>query len=475
MRFLPHDYQAHMIEWVESHQSAGLLLDMGMGKSAITLAGIDHLMFDRFDISRVLVVAPLKVAENTWTDEVEKWDDFRHLRLVRILGTAEQRRQALQQEADIYIINRENFQWLMEQYGTYTDKTRRSGWRWKKEWPFDMIVIDELSAFRSYDSRRFRMMRWARTKTDRMLGLTGTPTPNGLLNLWAQAYVLDGGERLGKTLGGYRERYFEPCDYIRGPHGLIPTKYRPKPGAEVAIYEAVADLFVAMKAEDWLQMPERIDNVIRVDIPNYSVYQQMEKDRVLEMSEGGVIKAGSAGALSGKLLQMANGAVYDREGQVQHIHDAKLEALADLIDDADGKPVMVCYWFKHDLSRIEEYLRKRKVKTTRMDGPTVVKEWNEQKIPVLLVHPASAGHGLNLQRGGNIIVWFGLTHDLELYQQANGRLFRQGQTENTVIINHIVAAGTVDEDILPALTAKDATQADLMDAVKARVEKVSSR
>jgi len=469
MKYEPHEYQKHMTERVSTHPAAGLLLDMGLGKTSITLAAIDRLMFDSFDVSRVLVVAPLKVAENTWTDEREKWDDFRHLRMVRILGNADQRRRALQRDADVYIINRENFQWLMEQYGTYTNKTSRSGWRWTRPWPFDMIVIDELSAFRTHDSRRFRMMRWARTKTDRMLGLTGTPTPNGLINLWAQAYVLDGGERLGKTLGGYRERYFEPCDYIRGPHGLIPTKYKPKPEAEAAIYEAVADLFVAMRAEDWLQMPERIDNVIRVDLPDPGLYKRLERDRVLEMSEDGIIKAGSAGALAGKLLQLANGAVYDRDGKVRHIHDAKLEALAEIIDDAAGKPVMVCYWFKHDLSRIEAYLKAKKVKAVRMEGPTVVKDWNDQKIPVLLVHPASAGHGLNLQRGGNIITWFGLTHDLELYQQANARIFRQGQTQDTVIINHIVAAGTVDEDILPALTAKDATQAALMEAVKARV------
>ena len=471
MKFEPHVYQQHMVDWITQRPEAGLLLDMGMGKTAITLAAIDRLMFDTFDIARVLVVAPLKVAENTWTDEREKWDDFRHLRMARILGTAEQRLAALRQDADVYIINRENFQWLMEQHGTYTDKVRRTGWRWQKPWPYDMIVIDELSAFRTYGCRRFRMMRWARTKTDRMLGLTGTPAPNGLMNLWAQAFVLDGGERLGKTLGGFQEQYFDPCDYIRGPHGLIPTKYKPKPEAEDAIYKAVADLFVAMKAEDWLDMPERIDNVIRVDIPDRAAYERLEKQRVLEMTDGGIIKAGSAGALAGKLLQMANGAVYDRDGVVQHIHDAKLEALADMIDDADGKPMMICYWFKHDLTRIEAYLKAKKIKTVRMEGPDVVKAWNDHKIQVLLVHPARAGHGLNLQRGGNLITWFGLTHDLELYQQANGRLFRQGQTESTVIINHITAAGTVDEEILPALMDKDATQDKLMQAVKARVEK----
>jgi SNF2 family DNA or RNA helicase len=397
-----------------------------------------------------LVIAPLRVAQSTWSGEIEKWDHLRDLRLSKVLGSEKQRVEALHQPADIYIINRENTEWLVNYYG--------------RKWPFDMVVIDELSSFKNPRSKRFRALRKVRPLIKRIVGLTGTPAPNGLIDLWSQIYLLDQGERLGKTLTGYRNRYFDPG---RRNQNII-FEWIPKPFAEEAIYGKISDICVSMKAEDWLQLPERIDNVIEVELPEKakSQYNQLEKDLILPLLESDVTAANAA-VLTNKLLQMANGAIYDEFGEAKEIHDAKLEALEEAVEAANGKPVMVVYAYKHDLDRIRKRLKKYNPRT--LDSDQDVQDWNAGKIQVLLLHPASGGHGLNLQTGGNIIVWFGLTWGLEYYQQANARLYRQGQTER-VMVHHIVAKGTMDEEVLKALTGKASTQNDLMEAVKAKIE-----
>lgn len=397
-----------------------------------------------------MVIAPLRVAQSTWSGEIEKWDHLQGLRLAKVLGSEKQRIEALHQPADIYIINRENTEWLVNYYG--------------RKWPFDMVVIDELSSFKNPRSKRFRALRKVRPLIKRIVGLTGTPAPNGLIDLWSQIYLLDQGERLGKTLTGYRNRYFDPG---RRNQNIV-FEWIPKPFAEERIYEKISDICVSMKAEDWLQLPERIDNVIEVELPEKakSQYNQLEKDLILPLLDSDVTAANAA-VLTNKLLQMANGAIYDEFGEAKEIHDVKLEALEEAVEAANGKPVMVVYAYKHDLDRIRKRLKKYNPRT--LDSDQDVQDWNAGKIQVLLLHPASGGHGLNLQTGGNIIVWFGLTWGLEYYQQANARLYRQGQTER-VIVHHIVAKGTMDEEVLKALTGKASTQNDLMDAVKAKIE-----
>lgn len=451
MKYKPHSYQEYATQWIIDKEKAGLLMDMGLGKSVITLTAIDGLMFDYFDVVRVLVIAPLRVAQSTWDTEIEKWDHLKHLKVSKVLGSEKERTQALNTTADIYIINRENVSWLVERY--------------KNKWPFDMVVIDELSSFKSHRAGRFKALRKVRPFMKRVVGLTGTPAPNGLIDLWSQIYLLDGGKRLGKTITGYRERYFNPDK--RNQHVVF--SYKLKDGAEEAIYKKLSDICVSMKSEDYLKLPERINNVISVKLPDKAKekYQQLERDLLLPLVDTDIV-ANTAAVLTNKLLQMANGAVYDEDGNVQEIHDEKLKALEDTIEAANGKPVLVFYSYKHDLKRIKDHLKD----VRELNTPEDIEDWNKGEVPIMLAHPASAGHGLNLQAGGSIIVWFGLTWSLELYQQANARLYRQGQKQN-IIIHHLVAEGTVDEDVMEALENKETGQEALLNAVKARLKRVS--
>ncbi|MTI95404.1 MAG: DEAD/DEAH box helicase [Firmicutes bacterium] len=409
-------------------------------------------MYDRFEVARVLVIAPLRVAETVWTSEAAKWEHLRHLRLSRVIGSQKQRLAALGVPADIYLINRENVEWLVNHYG--------------KDWPFDMVVVDELSSFKSPKARRFRALRKVRPLVNRIVGLTGTPAPNGLIDLWAQVYLLDQGERLGKTVTGYRSRYFEPGRGDRSRR--IIYNWEPKAGAEEAIHAKIADICISMKAADWLELPERITNVVPVNLSEKAAkqYKQLERKLLLPFAEGDVV-ADTAAVLSNKLLQLANGAVYDEHGGVQEIHQVKLEALADLIEAANGKPVLVFYNYRHDLDRIKQRFPGAKT----LESAAEIHAWNAGDIPLLLAHPASAGHGLNLQAGGHTIIWFGLTWSLELYQQANARLDRQGQQHN-VIVHHLVSEGTMDEQVMLALDTKTAGQDALLAAVKARLDRL---
>ncbi|MBC8587470.1 DEAD/DEAH box helicase [Paratissierella segnis] len=452
MKYKPYDYQEYATQWILDKEKAGLLLDMGMGKSVITLTAIDELMFNYFEVSKVLVIAPLRVAESTWDEEAAKWDHLKHLKISKVLGTEKERINALYTKADIYIINRENVKWLVDKCG--------------KDWPFDMVVIDELSSFKSHRAQRFKALRKVRPFMKRVVGLTGTPAPNGLIDLWSQIYLLDGGERLGKTITGYREKYFLPDK--RNQH--IVFTYKLKEDAEEAIYEKLSDICVSMKAEDYLKLPERINNIIPIYLPKKAKdkYDQLERDLLLPLKDSDIV-ANTAGVLANKLLQMSNGAVYDEDGDVREIHNAKLKALEDTIEAANGKPVLIFYSYKHDLDRIRKHLKRDDL--TVLDTSEDIKNWNEGKIPIMLAHPASAGHGLNLQAGGNIIIWFGLTWSLELYSQANARLYRQGQKQN-VIIHHLVSKGTMDEDVMKALEGKEVGQEALLNAVKARVRKM---
>lgn len=454
MKFKPYPYQEEAIRRIIEQPATGLFLDMGMGKTVITLTAIEKLMYDYFEVNKALVIAPKRVAETTWPDEVKAWDHLRNLRVSVVLGSEEKRLKALQQEADIYVINRENVVWLVETLG--------------RRWPFDMVVIDELSSFKSPKAKRFRALRRVRPKIKRIVGLTGTPAPNGLIDLWPQIYLLDQGERLGRTVTGYRARYFEPekMDSSR----QIVYKWRLKPGAEKAIYRKLEDICVSMRAEDWLTLPERIDRIIPVKLPDaaYSKYQELERQMLLTYADGDVV-ASTGAALAGKLLQIANGAVYDENKGVKEIHTAKLEALEDVLEAANGKPVLVFYTYQHDLDRIVARFPQARLLDTEQD----IRDWNNGTIELMLAHPAAAGHGLNLQAGGHIIAWFGLPWSLELYQQANARLYRQGQT-NRVVIHHLVAQGTIDEDVMAALRDKEHDQNALLKAVKWRLERCST-
>ena len=449
MIYNPHLYQRYATNRILENDAVGLFLDMGLGKTVSTLTAIDQLLYDYFDTRKVLVIAPLRVAQKTWPDEIKKWDHLKHLRISRVLGAEKQRKAALQDKADIWVINRENVEWLVDLYG--------------KDWPFDLVVIDELSSFKSSKSRRFRALRKVRPGIKRIIGLTGTPTPNGLIDLWPQVYLLDQGARLGKTVTGFRDRYFEPGKRSR----TVIFSWDPKPGAEEAIYSNLSDLCVSMSAADWLDMPERIDREVKVQIPDTAraKYEQLERDLLLPYVDGD-ITADTRALLSNKLLQLANGAVYDENGNTREIHRAKLDALDDILEAANGQSVLVFYAYKHDRDRIKDHIKSAR----QLDTESDIEEWNQGKIPVLLAHPASAGHGLNLQTGGNIIVWFGLTWSLEAYQQANARLHRQGQ-EKSVIVHHLIAEGTIDEDVMKALAGKNVSQQALLDAVKARIDK----
>ncbi|WJM62137.1 DEAD/DEAH box helicase [Bacillus amyloliquefaciens] len=451
MKFKPHQYQEHAIKHIIDTHAAGLFLDMGMGKTVSTLTAVSDLLYDYFDVSNVLVIAPLRVAEDTWSRESEKWDHTSYLKVSKVLGPESSRIMALDMKADIYVINRENVEWLVNFYG--------------KKWPFDMVVIDELSSFKSSKAKRFRALKKVRPFIKRIVGLTGTPAPNSLIDLWPQMYLLDQGERLGKTVTSYREKYFQPDQRNR----TVIYSWKLKEGAEKAIHEKVSDICISMQARDWLQLPERIDNIVKVRMTDKvkAKYKQLEKDLLLPFLDGDVV-ADTAAVLSNKLLQLANGAVYDENGEIQKLHDEKLNALEDIVDAANGKPILVFYSYKHDLERIQQKFKKAKT----LDSSREIADWNNGKIEMLLAHPASTGHGLNLQDGGHIIVWFGMTWSLELYQQANARLDRQGQ-KHSVIVNHLVTEGTVDEDVMRALEGKAVGQNALMEAVKARLEKLT--
>lgn len=418
-----------------------------VSKTVITLTAIAELLHNYFDATKVLVIAPLRVA-SVWDAEIKKWDHLKHFRISKVLGTEKERLQALNATADIYVINRENTKWLVDYY--------------KKKWPFDMLVLDELSSFKSPKAKRFKALRRVRPLIKRVVGLTGTPAPNGLLDLWSQVYLLDSGERLGKTITGYRERYFLPDKRGRD----VVFTYKLKEGAEEAIYSKLSDICISMKSTDYLNIPERIDNIVPVQLPPRAMeqYRQLERDLLLPLLEGDVV-AGGAAVLTNKLLQLTGGAVYDEDGGVQVLHDEKLKALEDLIEAANGKPVLVFYAYRHELERIQKRFDCRV-----LDKPEDIEDWNTGEVPMMLAHPASAGHGLNLQNGGSTIVWFGLPWSLELYQQANARLHRQGQ-KDSVVVHHLVAQGTVDEDVLQALRNKDVGQEALLEAVKARVKK----
>ena len=448
MEYRPHNYQKYAMEFILMHPSAALLLDMGLGKTVITLTAIKELMYERFEVNKVLVIAPLRVARDTWPAEIRKWNHLAGLTYAVAVGSQAERLAALRSKADIHIINRENVTWLVEESGLPFD--------------YDLVVIDELSSFKSYRAKRFKSLLSVRRTVKRIVGLTGTPSSNGLMDLWAQFRLLDLGERLGRYISRYRERYFLPDKR----NAQVVFTYKLKPGAEEQIYNAISDITISMKAEDYLDLPPCIHNVVKVALAEREreVYEQFRKEMVISLGEE-EIDAMNAAALSNKLLQMANGAVYDDRHTGHQIHDRKLDALEDLIEAANGRPVMVCYWFRHDLERIRgRFPAVRELKTAQD-----IEDWNAGKIPVALVHPASAGHGLNLQYGGCTLVWFGLTWSLELYQQTNKRLHRQGQRD-TVVIHHIVADGTIDELVLAALHRKDKTQAALIAAVKAVLE-----
>jgi len=452
MRYDPHDYQKYAVDFIKDHPVSAVLLDMGMGKSSITLTAVNDLMFDSFDIRKVLVIAPLRVAKNTWSAEIEKWDHLSGLKYSIAVGTAAERMKALKTAADIYIINRENVPWLVEKSGLPFD--------------YDMVVIDELSSFKNHQAKRFKALMQVRPKVKRVIGLTGTPSSNGLMDLFAEYKVLDMGERLGRFISQYRVEYFVP-DQMNGP---IVYSYRLRPGADKRIYDRISDITISMKGTDHLKMPELVSSeyMVYLDEPEQKKYEQMKNDLVLSLP-GGEVTAANAASLSGKLTQMANGAVYSDTGGIEHIHDRKLDALEDIIEAANGKTLLVAYWYKHDLSRITKRLDDLGVNYGKLDTDESIREWNAGRLEVGLIHPASAGHGLNLQSGGNTIVWFGMIWSLELYQQTVARLWRQGQESGTVVVQHILTAGTVDERIMKALSAKDDTQSRLIDAVKAEV------
>lgn len=455
MKYKPHDYQKYAIEYIKEHPVAAVILAMGMGKTSITLTAIEELMYDSFEISKVLIIAPLRVASTVWSDEIEQWEHLNHLTYSKILGTEKERLAAVRKQADIYLINRENLQWLIEKSGMPFD--------------YDMVVIDELSSFKSWSSKRFKALMKVRPKVKRVVGLTGTPSSNGLMDLFAEFKALDMGERLGRFITQYRTNYFRPDKM----NGQIVYSYKLLPGAEERIYEKISDMTISMKAMDHLKMPELINTryPVYMDEKERQSYEDMKNDLVLPYMGEDEITAANAAALSGKLCQMANGAVYTDSKEVCHIHDRKLDALEDIIEAANGNPILVAYWFQHDLERITERLQKLKVDHARLTTEDSIRKWNKGEIAVGLIHPASAGHGLNLQRGGSTLVWFGLTWSLELYQQTVARLWRQGQIADTVVIQHIVTEGTIDERILKALSEKDGTQSALIDAVKAEVRK----
>ena len=452
MRYEPHEYQRYATEYIEAHPVAAVLLDMGLGKTSITLTALNNLLFDSFKVRRILVIAPLRVARNTWGAEIEKWDHLSGLRYSVAVGTETERMAALRKKADIYLINRENVQWLISESGVPFD--------------FDMVVIDELSSFKNHQTKRFKALMKVRPKVKRIVGLTGTPSSNGLMDLFAEFRLLDMGERLGRFIGQYRTAYFQPDKR----NGQIIFSYKPLPGAEKQIYDKISDITISMKSTDHLQMPELINSRYTVYLSEKedSRYADLRKDLVLQLPDG-EITAANAASLSGKLSQMANGAIYNDNQEVIEIHSRKLDALEDIIESMNGRPLLVAYWFRHDLDRISERLESLHIPFSKLDTTASIRRWNSGELPIALIHPASAGHGLNLQSGGSALVWFGLTWSLELYQQTVARLWRQGQESETVVVQHIITKGTIDERIMKALELKDTSQSALIDAVKANL------
>lgn len=447
MRYEAHDYQKYATDFILTHPIAAVFLEMGLGKSVITLTALFDLILDQFLIRKVLVIAPLRVARDTWPSEIRKWDHLSRLTFSVAVGSETERKMALMQTADVYIINRENVDWLITKSGIPFD--------------FDMVVIDELSSFKSWQAKRFKSLLKARPKIKRIVGLTGTPSSNGLMDLWAEFRILDLGQRLGRYISHYRSAYFTPDKR----NAEVIFSYKPLPGAEQQIYDRISDITISMKSCDYLKLPECVINEVPVvmDDKEMAVYDQFREDMVAKLKDT-EIDAANAAVLSGKLLQMANGAVYDEEKNSHLIHDRKLDALEDLIEGANGKPVLIAYWYQHDADRIKERFPVREIKTSKD-----IEDWNAGKISAAIIHPASAGHGLNLQSGGSTLIWFGLTWSLELYQQTNARLHRQGQTD-TVVIHHIIAKGTIDEQVMAALRKKEKTQDALIDAVRANLK-----
>lgn len=447
MKYKPHEYQSYATEFILSHPISAVFLEMGLGKSVVTLSAIFDLCLDSFLVCKVLVIAPLRVARDTWPAEINKWDHLKGLSYSVAVGTEKERIDALKKQSTLYIINRENVDWLVHKSGI--------------PFHFDMVVIDELSSFKSYGAKRFKSLLKVRPSVKRIVGLTGTPSSNGLMDLWAEFRILDLGQRLGRYISHYRNTYFKPDKR----NAQIIFSYKPLPGAEDEIYKQISDITISMKSTDYLKMPEYVSNEVFVTLSEkeWKVYSDFKEDMVANLGDE-EIDAVNAAVLSGKLLQMANGAVYDSENKAHVIHDKKLDALEDLIEGANGKPVLVAYWYKHDLERIKDRFPVKQIQSSKD-----IEDWNDGKIPIAVIHPASAGHGLNLQSGGSTLIWFGLTWSLELYQQTNARLYRQGQ-KDTVIVHHIITKDTIDEDVLLALTKKEKTQDALIDAVKANLE-----
>lgn len=442
MQYSPHDYQKYAIDFIETHPEAAVLLECGLGKTSITLTALNDMMFDSFDVRKVLVIAPIRVCKNAWAAEIGKWDHLKGLTYSLVLGTRDQRLAALRKKADLYIINRENVQWLIEDSGMPFD--------------FDMVVIDELSSFKNHQSKRFKALRKVRPFVKRIIGLTGTPCSNGLMDLWAQFRLLDKGERLGKRIGQYRDAYFTP-DW----NGFT---YTPRKGVEKEIYGKIADISISMKTTDHLRMPEllSVSDPVRLSEEEYEAYKQMESDYVLPVQDED-ISAANAAVLCGKLVQLASGCIYSDDGNIIELHERKLDALEDLLEAQNGKPALVAYLYKHERDRICKRFDCREIKTDKD-----IANWNAGKIPVALIQPSSAGHGLNLQDGGSTIIWYTLPWSLELYQQTNARLWRQGQRAESVVIQHLMTVNTIDEEIMKALQSKDRTQSAMMRAVKAR-------
>ena len=454
MKFIPHPYQQYCIAQAIQKPALGLFLDMGLGKTIITLSVINELKYGRFQVRKVLVIAPKKVAEATWQREAAKWDNVKHLRFSTVLGSQAKRIRALNTPADIYIINRENVVWLVDYY--------------KNDWPFDMVVCDEFSSFKSHSAKRFKALAAIRGHIDRIIGLTGTPSPNGLDDLWSQVYLLDQGQRLGRYYTHFRERYFEPGKRSRE----VIYQYDPKDGAEAAILEKISDICISMKAADYLQLPKIIydDIPVVLDAKAKKAYTELERKMILELPDD-VIDVTSAAALSNKLQQLANGAIYNDEHDWHAIHSCKLEAFMELIEQLNGQHALVFYNFQHDRERLQELLAKSKLRVRVFSGAQDEADWNAGKVDILLAHPASTAYGLNLQDGGHHVIWFGLNWSLELYQQANKRLHRQGQ-EQPVIVHHLICVGTRDEDLADALSRKDKSQEWVLQSLKARIDHV---
>lgn len=452
MKFIPHPYQDYGIGRMISDKRLGCFWEMGLGKTVITLTAVNDLKYNRFAISKCLVIAPKKVAEITWSAETQKWDHLKLLRVVTVLGSLQKRIRALATPADVYVINRENVEWLVHYYGN--------------DWPFDMVVADESSSFKNSQSKRFKALRAILPHIDRMVCLTGTPAPNGLHDLWSQVYLLDEGQRLGKTLTWYRNQFFR--------HNPYTHEYKALPGAQDMVQDAIKDICVSMRAEDYISLPACMVNDVPVALDDKAAkaYNQLERDMLLEFEEG-TIDVASAAALSNKLLQLCNGALYGEDRVVVHVHDCKLEALCELVEGLNGQHALVFYKFKHDIPRIKEALRKmdKGLRIRDMDGQADAEAWNAGGVDILLAHPASTAYGLNLQAGGHHVIWFGLNWSLELYQQANARLHRQGQ-EHPVMIHRLMIAGSIDEDVAEALSGKRDTQEAILNALKARIEKV---